>query len=274
MSKTRPPYAPEFRCEMVERVRAGRDPTDLILPVSSSPRPRRSATGSRRPIAARDAEKRGATWVWRSIDYMLRRWPAFARFLGDGRICLSNNTAERALRGFALGRKAWLFAGSERGAERAAVIATLIMTAKLNDVDPQAWLADVLARSPIIPRSASTSFSPGTGGRERPTPSLKRPEAGARRRRSHRRGRGRGRKACRLRGPGAAHGRAALRRGRLHPRVGHHRRGLDACLHRPGHRRRTRTHRRVQPARPPAHDDMPAALTGCVPDCTGLRRCR
>jgi len=80
------------------------------------------------------------------IDYMLRRWPAFARFLDDGRVCLTNNAAERALRGFALGRKAWLFAGSDRGAERAAVIATLIMTAKLNDVDPQAWLADVLAR--------------------------------------------------------------------------------------------------------------------------------
>jgi transposase len=80
------------------------------------------------------------------IDYMLRRWPAFTRFLDDGRICVSNNAAERALRGFALGRKAWLFAGSDRGAERAAAIATLIMTAKLNDVDPQAWLADVLAR--------------------------------------------------------------------------------------------------------------------------------
>lgn len=84
--------------------------------------------------------------VTEPIDYMLRRWPAFARFLDDGRICLSNNAAERALRGFALGRKAWLFAGSDRGAERAALIATLIMTAKLNDVDPQAWLADVLAR--------------------------------------------------------------------------------------------------------------------------------
>lgn len=53
--------------------------------------------------------------------------------------------AERGLRGFALGRKSWLFAGSDRGAERAAAMATLINTAKLNDVDPQAWLADVLA---------------------------------------------------------------------------------------------------------------------------------
>jgi transposase len=80
------------------------------------------------------------------IDYMLRRWDRFTRFLDDGRICLTNNAAERALRGFALGRKSWLFAGSERGADRAAVMATLIMTAKLNDIDPQAWLADVLAR--------------------------------------------------------------------------------------------------------------------------------
>ncbi len=84
--------------------------------------------------------------VAKAMDYMLTRWPAFLRFLGDGRICLSNNAAERALRGIALGRKAWLFAGSERGGERAAVIYSLIQTAKLNDVDPHAWLADVLAR--------------------------------------------------------------------------------------------------------------------------------
>ena len=84
--------------------------------------------------------------VAKPIDYLLRRWPAFLRFLDDGRICLTNNAAERVLRSFALGRRSWLFAGSERGAERAAAIATLIMTAKLNDVDPQAWLADVLAR--------------------------------------------------------------------------------------------------------------------------------
>ena len=84
--------------------------------------------------------------VAKPIDYMLKRWDRFARFLDDGRICLTNNAAERALRGFALGRKSWLFAGSERGADRAAAMTTLIMTAKLNDVDPQAWLADVLAR--------------------------------------------------------------------------------------------------------------------------------
>jgi transposase len=84
--------------------------------------------------------------VAKAIDYMLTRWQAFTRFLHNGRVCLSNNAAERALRGLALGRKSWLFAGSERGAERAAVMYTLIHTAKLNAVDPQVWLADVLAR--------------------------------------------------------------------------------------------------------------------------------
>lgn len=66
--------------------------------------------------------------------------------LDDGRICLSNNAAERALRGIALGRRSWLFAGSDRGGQRAAETYSLIITAKMNDVDPQAWLADVLSR--------------------------------------------------------------------------------------------------------------------------------
>jgi transposase len=82
----------------------------------------------------------------KAMDYILKRWPAFSRFLDDGRICLSNNAAERALRGIALGRKSWLFAGSDRGGQRAAAMYSLIVTAKMNDIDPQAWLADVLAR--------------------------------------------------------------------------------------------------------------------------------
>ena len=68
------------------------------------------------------------------------------RFLDDGRICISDNAAERALRGIALGRRSWLFCGSDRGGQRAAVMYSLIVTAKMNDVDPQAWPADVLAR--------------------------------------------------------------------------------------------------------------------------------
>jgi transposase len=82
----------------------------------------------------------------RAMDYILKRWTSFTRFLDDGRVCLSNNAAERALRGIALGRKSWLFCGSDRGGERAAAMYSLIVTAKMNDVDPQAWLADVLAR--------------------------------------------------------------------------------------------------------------------------------
>jgi len=95
---------------------------------------------SERPRLSRHSE------VAKAMDYMLKRWGAFTRFLDDGRICLTNNCAERELRGVALGRKSWLFAGSDRGGERAAAIYTLIATAKLNGVDPQAWLADVLAR--------------------------------------------------------------------------------------------------------------------------------
>ena len=82
----------------------------------------------------------------KAMNYMLKRWPSFTRFLDDGRVCLSNNAAERALRGICLGRKSWLFCGSDRGGQRAAAMYSLIITAKMNDVDPQAWLADVLAR--------------------------------------------------------------------------------------------------------------------------------
>jgi len=82
----------------------------------------------------------------KAINYMLKRWAAFTLFLEDGRACLSNNAAERGLRGIALGRKSWLFCGSDRGGERAAAMYSLIVTAKMNGVDPQAWLADVLSR--------------------------------------------------------------------------------------------------------------------------------
>ena len=91
--------------------------------------------------------------VAKAMDYMLKRSDGFVRFLDDGRICMTNNAAERALRGIALGRKSWRFAGSDRGGVRAAVMYTLIGTAKLNDVDPQAWLADVLDRIADLPQT-------------------------------------------------------------------------------------------------------------------------
>jgi transposase len=82
----------------------------------------------------------------KAINYILKRRAAFTLFLEDGRVCLSNNAAERGLRGIALGRKSWLFRGSDRGGQRAAMMYSLIVTAKMNHVDPQAWLADVLSR--------------------------------------------------------------------------------------------------------------------------------
>jgi len=87
------------------------------------------------------------------MDYMLNRWAAFTRFLTNGKICLTNNAAERALRCVAVGRKNWTFCGSDRGGQRAAAMYTLIATAKLNDIDPEAWLADVLRRISDHPAS-------------------------------------------------------------------------------------------------------------------------
>ena len=105
--------------------------------------------------------------VAQAMDYMLKRWDRFARFLKDGRVCLTNNAAERALRGVALGRKAWLFCGSARGGDRAAFMYTLIGTAKLNDLDPQAWLADVLARIANLPLSRLPELLPWEWARRR-----------------------------------------------------------------------------------------------------------
>ncbi|MBD3766014.1 MAG: IS66 family transposase [Rhodobacterales bacterium] len=102
--------------------------------------------------------------VAKAIAYMFKknRWDAFTLFLEDGRICLTNNAAERALRGIALGRKSWLFAGSERGGDRAAFMYSLIVTAKMNDIDPQAWLADVLAKLPNTTASRVQDLLPWT----------------------------------------------------------------------------------------------------------------
>jgi len=82
----------------------------------------------------------------KAINYILKRWTSFTLFLQDGRVCLSNNAAERGLRGIALGRKSWLFCGSDRGGQRAAAMYSLVVTAKMNGIDPQAWLTDVLSR--------------------------------------------------------------------------------------------------------------------------------
>jgi transposase len=82
----------------------------------------------------------------RAMRYALKRWGAFTLFLDDGRVAIDNNPAERAIRPVALGRRNWLFAGSDAGGETLADAMTLIETAKFSGLDPEAWLADVLAR--------------------------------------------------------------------------------------------------------------------------------
>ncbi len=108
----------------------------------------------------------GKSETGKAIDYSLKRWTALTRFLDDGRLCMSNNAAEREVRGAAMGRKNWTFAGSDEGGRRAAAIYTLIHTAKLNDVDPQAWLADVLARLPDHPARRIADLLPHNWKRE------------------------------------------------------------------------------------------------------------
>jgi transposase len=96
----------------------------------------------------------------KAIDYTLKRWRAFTRFLDDGRLCMSNNAAERAVRGIAVGRKNWTFCGSDSGGHRTAAMFTLIETCKLNDVDARSWLADVLARIADHPASKVADLLP------------------------------------------------------------------------------------------------------------------
>ena len=84
----------------------------------------------------------------KAIDYCLKRWAALTRYLSDGQIPIDNNWIENQIRPIALGRKNWLFAGSQRAGQRAAAIMSLIQSAKLNGHDPHAYLKDVLTRLP------------------------------------------------------------------------------------------------------------------------------
>ena len=88
----------------------------------------------------------GKSDLAKAMRYTMSRWEALTRYLHDGRIEIDNNAAERSIRGIALGRKNYLFAGSDAGGERAAAIYSLIETAKLNGLDPEAYLRHVLTR--------------------------------------------------------------------------------------------------------------------------------
>jgi hypothetical protein len=88
----------------------------------------------------------GKSDLAKAIRYARSRWAALTAYIDDGRLEISNNAAENAIRPITLGRKNWLFAGSDSGGERTAVLSTLVRTAKLNGVEPEAWLRDVLGR--------------------------------------------------------------------------------------------------------------------------------
>jgi len=90
----------------------------------------------------------GNTGTTRAIDYTLKRWNALTRYLDDGRRPIDNNPIENAIRPIAVGRKNWLFAGSDSAATRASAIMSLLATAKANGHDQHAWLTDVLTRLP------------------------------------------------------------------------------------------------------------------------------
>ncbi len=96
-------------------------------------------TAQRRRLSSKNA-------LTRAIQYALSRWEALTRYAGDGRLAIDNNVAERALRTIAITRKTFLFLGSEAGGERAAILYTVLETAKLNGLDPEAYLADVIDR--------------------------------------------------------------------------------------------------------------------------------
>jgi len=95
-----------------------------------------------------------------AILYSLKLWPALLRYCDDGAIEIDNSAAERALRGVAIGRRNYLFAGADSGGERAAAIYSLIGTAKLNGIDPEAWLRHVLTHIADHPVSRVDDFLP------------------------------------------------------------------------------------------------------------------
>ena len=88
----------------------------------------------------------GKSELAKAMRYGLSRWPALGCYTNDGRVEIDNNAAERSIRGIALGRKNYLFAGSDTGGQRAAAVYSLIETCKLNAIDPEAYLRDILAR--------------------------------------------------------------------------------------------------------------------------------
>jgi hypothetical protein len=96
----------------------------------------------------------------KALDYTLKRWSSLIRYAETGHLPIDNNPVENTIRPIALGKKNWLFAGSERAGQRAAAIQTLLGTAKLNGLDPAAWLRDTLEKLPAWPNSRIDELLP------------------------------------------------------------------------------------------------------------------
>ncbi len=96
----------------------------------------------------------------KALDYSIKRWPALVRYADSGLLPMDNNPVENAIRPIAIGKKNWLFAGSERAGKRAAAIQSLLGTAKLNGLDPHAWLKDTLEKLPTWPNGRIDELLP------------------------------------------------------------------------------------------------------------------
>ena len=101
----------------------------------------------------------GSTTI-KALDYILRRWPAMIRYAETGNLPIDNNPVENIFRPIAIGKKNWMFVGSEHAGRRAAAIQSLFATAKLNGIDPAVWLKMVLDKLPTCPQSEIDSLLP------------------------------------------------------------------------------------------------------------------
>ncbi len=114
----------------------------------------------------------GKSDLAKAFRYMLSRWESLVRYLGDGRLAIDNNAAERAMRGVALGRKNYLFAGSDKGGERAAAFYSLIETAKLNGLNPELYLRDILAKIADHPVNRVAELLPWNWAKQKNQPAI------------------------------------------------------------------------------------------------------